>query len=227
MKPELAKQFHQVVGYGLDLKERLERGERPPLDHELTQLKGLLLGGSELRNDPDYAGEAGGGDMRVTGGRGSEQKFLGARYALTCWLDEIFIGDSPYSEPWNERKLEVAIYGGSSDRAWRFWEQAHLAEKRPGSDALETYYWCVMLGFRGEFVEQPDKLRSWSEGIRDRIRRAHRAELSLPADQGFTTYVPRLTGQDRFGTMIRLAAAVILLAVPVFVVLLVWWGSDK
>src|SRR5436309_3482717 len=45
MKPELAKQFHQVVGYGLDLKERLERGERPPLEHELMQLRGLLTGG--------------------------------------------------------------------------------------------------------------------------------------------------------------------------------------
>src|SRR5439155_8386872 len=126
--------------------------------------------------------------------------------------------DSAYSEAWNERKLEVGIYGGSSDRAWRFWEQAQLAEKRPGSDALEVYYWCVMLGFRGEYREQPEKLRSWVDGIRDRIRRAHRVELSLPADQGFATWVPRLVGQDRFGAMVKLAAALALIAVPVLVV---------
>ena len=228
MKPELAKQFHQVVGYGLDLKERLERGERPPLDHELTQLRSLLWGGSELRNDPDFAGEAGGGsDIRVTGGRGNENRFLGARYALTCWLDEIFIADSPYSEQWNERKLEVAIYGGSSDRAWRFWEQAQLAEKRSGSDALEVYYWCAMLGFRGEFIEKPEKLQSWVDGIRDRIRRAHRAELSLPADQGFTTFVPQLNGLDRFSTMVRLGAALALVSVPILVVLLMRMVSSS
>ena len=150
-----------------------------------------------------------------------------ARYALTCWLDEIFIADSAYSEQWNERKLEVALYGGSSDRAWRFWEQAHLAEKRPGSDALEVYYWCAMLGFRGEFVDKPEKLQSWVEGIRDRIRRAHRAELSLPADQGFQTYVPQLTGIDRFGTAVRLGAALILVAIPIIVVLLMRMVSSS
>lgn len=220
MKPELAKQFHQVVGYGLDLKERLERGERPPLDHELTQLRSLLWGGSELRNDAEYAGDAGGAsELRTTGGRGSDSKFLGARYALTCWLDEIFIADSPYSVEWNERKLEVALYGGSSDRAWRFWEQAQLAEKRPGSDAIEFYYWCVMLGFRGELREQPEKLRSWVDGIRDRIRRTHRAEFSLPADQGFATFVPKLIGQDRFELMVKLVAALALISVPILVVL--------
>ncbi|MBX7104887.1 MAG: DotU family type IV/VI secretion system protein, partial [Gemmataceae bacterium] len=146
MNSALAKQFHEIVGYGLDLKERLEQGARPPLDYELERLRGLLLGGSELKNDQEYSGEPGNAnDMRMTMGRGSDNRFLGARYALTCWLDEIFIADSPYADDWNERKLEVAIYGGSSDRAWKFWEQARLAEKRAGTDALEIFYWCVML----------------------------------------------------------------------------------
>ncbi len=219
MNPALAKQFHEIVGYGLDLKERIEQGAKPPLEYELERLRGLLLGGSELKNDPDYSGDPGSGDMRTTMGRGSDNRFFGARYALTCWLDEIFIADSPYADDWNERKLEVAIYGGSSDRGWKFWEQSRLAEKRPGTDALEVFYWCVMLGFRGELREQPDKLRDWTIAIRDRIRRSHKVELSLPADQGFTTYVPRLTGRDRFSGTIKLAAALALVAVPLLVVL--------
>src|SRR5947207_13792363 len=97
MKTQIAKQFHQVVGYGLDLKERLERGENPPFDHEHTQLRSLLWGSSEMRNDPDYAGESGGGQSARTTGGGDDNRFLGARYALTCWLDEIFIADSTYS----------------------------------------------------------------------------------------------------------------------------------
>jgi type VI secretion system protein ImpK len=220
MHPALARQFHETVAYGLDLKERLEQGARPPLDYELERLRGLLLGGSELKNLEDYAGEPGGaGDLRMTMGRGDSNRFLGARYALTCWLDEIFIADSPYADDWNERKLEVAIYGGSSDRAWKFWEQARLAEKRPGTDALEVFYWCVMLGFRGELRDSPDKLRDWTHAIRDRIRRAHRAELALPADRGFDTYVPRLTGRDRFETMLKVAAGLALVAVPALIVL--------
>lgn len=220
MTPSLAKQFHEIVGYGLDLKERLEQGARPPLEYELERLRGLLLGGSELKNDPEFAGEPGTADMRMTMGRGNDNRFLGARYALTCWLDEIFIADSPYADEWNERKLEVAIYGGSSDRAWKFWEQARLAEKRPGTDALEIFYWCVMLGFRGELRESPDKLRDWTMAIRDRVRRTHRAELPLPADRGFDTYVPRLDGRDRFAGMLKLAAGIALVAVPALIVLL-------
>jgi hypothetical protein len=84
-----------------------------------------------------------------------------------------------------------------------------------------------MLGFRGEFIEKPEKLQSWVDGIRDRIRRAHRAELSLPADQGFTTFVPQLNGLDRFSTMVRLGAALALVSVPILVVLLMRMVSSS
>lgn len=219
MNPALAKQFHEIIGYGLDLKERVEQGQRPPLDYELERLRGMLLGGSELKNNPDYAGEPDtGGGLRVTS-RGSDARFLGARYALTCWLDEIFIADSPYADQWNERALEFTIFR-TRDRAEGFWDQSRLAERRSGTDAIEIFYWCVMLGFRGAFAAQPDKLRDWTLAIRDRIRRAHKAELSLPADLGFNMYVPRLTGKDRFGAMIKTAAALALIAVPLIVVLI-------
>lgn len=219
MNPALSKQFHEIVSYGIDLKERLEQGARPPLDYELERLRALLLGSSELKNDPEYAGDPSTSNIRQTAGRGMDNRFLGARYALTVWLDEIFIADSPYSGEWNERALEVSIFG-TRDRAQGFWEQARLAEKRPGTDALEVFYWCVMLGFRGELREQPDKLRDWTVAIRDRVRRSHRVELSLPADQGFNTFVPRLEGRDRFGGMIRLAAGLALVAVPIIVFLI-------
>ena len=73
-------------------------------------------------------------------------RFLGVRYGLTCWLDELFILYSPWERLWNERKLEASLYG-TNDRAWRFWEQARLAESRAGSSALEVFYLCVILGF--------------------------------------------------------------------------------
>src|ERR1700677_3661983 len=36
--------------------------------------------------------------------------FLGIRYALACWLDEIFIADSLWKDQWNDSKLETTLY---------------------------------------------------------------------------------------------------------------------
>src|SRR5262245_36722888 len=159
MQDKIARQVHLVFGHGLELKERLERGEQPSFEAEQAKLRGLLLAGdSDLRYQTDYAGEtaaqAGGAQsVRTTLGamRGGEP-FLGARYALACWLDEIFVLDTsgPWASRWESSMMEVALYGGSSQRGWRFWEQAKKAEARPGTDALEVFLWCVMLGFKGE-----------------------------------------------------------------------------
>ena len=137
MQDKIARQVHQVFGYGLELKERLERGDRPHFEAEQTKLRGLLLGDSELRYIAEYAGEGAGqnaSNIRTSQGalRGAEP-FLGIRYALACWLDEVFIADSPWSQQWTESMMEVALYGGSSLRAVRFWEQAKKAEE--GGDA--------------------------------------------------------------------------------------------
>ena len=213
MNPLLAKHVQQVIAYGLDLKEKTERGERPPVDQELQSLRGLLNGPSELKNDPEYFGLK--GDARMTTG---EAPFLGARYALTCWLDEIFVLDSPLGELWDNRILEFDLFR-SRDRAEQFWEQWRKAEQRPGTDALEVYYWCAQLGFRGKFRDNPNELRNWIEAAKARIVRAHRDEIKLPVDQGFVTDVPQLVGEERFGTMVRLVAGAILFLVPVLVYL--------
>src|SRR5262245_45112757 len=178
MNEKISRQVHQVLGYGLELKERLARGERPHFETEQAKLKGMLLGDSELRYQTDYAGEgsapAAAGNIRNTqGGLRGAEPFLGIRYALSCWLDEIFIADSPWSAAWTEQMLEVALYGGASQRAWRFWEQAKKAEARPGADALEAFLWCVMLGFRGEPTAANINPGEWVNGVRKRVLAAH------------------------------------------------------
>src|SRR4051794_31321349 len=123
MQDKIARQVHQVFGHALELKERLERGERPHFDAEQTKLRGLLLGDSELKYMLEYSGEGASptaSNIRTSQGalRGTEP-FLGIRYPLACWVDEIFISDSPWSQQWTERMMEVAIYGGASERGWR------------------------------------------------------------------------------------------------------------
>ncbi len=153
MQSQLANLVHPVISYGLDLQARLKSGARPNLEHEQTILKDLLLSEFEARRWTDYGGDFGRGGEPSVSHRAVGQRignhFLGVRYALVGWLDELFTCDSPWAALWNEQKLEVELYG-TNDRAWKFWEQARLAQARPGSEALEVMFLCVMLGFRGE-----------------------------------------------------------------------------
>ena len=99
MQDVIGNLVHPVVAYGLQLKERLERGEGPTFEIEQAALKGLLLSDIEARRWADFGGEgAAGGEGRPRG----SHPFLGIRYALACWLDELFLGDSPWAARWEK-----------------------------------------------------------------------------------------------------------------------------
>jgi type IV/VI secretion system ImpK/VasF family protein len=222
---ELTEHVHRVLDHGMVLKERLARGELPDLAREQAELKNLLMAGGELRNNPDYAGE-GRFDQSLAGGRsaGGPPAFRGVRYALVCWLDEIFVVDSPWSDVWNEQKLETALYG-TNDRAWRFWDEARLAESRPGVAVLEAFFWCVILGFRGELRGDAAKLDNWVRNTRARLVAAQQQDWPLPAEREIPSNVPVRAQKDRYQTMIRVWAGVVLLAVPVLSFFLMkLWG---
>jgi type VI secretion system protein ImpK len=230
MQDDLGNLVHPVFAYGLNLRDRLDRGAAPALASEQAALKTLLqsdhdaarwaeFGGEEERQGLAFRPEPDGEGRPASG-----ERFLGARYALACWLDELFILYSPWEAAWNERKLEVALYG-SNDRAWKFWDQARLAETRPTTDALEVFFLCVMLGFRGELRDDPDRLRAWVGAAQARLSRPdpewpHPPELEPP------TNVPPLHGRDRFRQMAYVGGMVLLLLVPILTFLAVQhWGD--
>src|SRR5262245_9362442 len=129
MRDEIANLVHPVLRRALDLRQRLLAGEEPSFEVEQAALINLLGGEHESRRLLEYGGELRGEVRAQEGQEGyatSSSHFLGARYALVSWLDELFIIDSPWSQRWNEYKLEVRLYS-SNDRAWKFWEQAKLA----------------------------------------------------------------------------------------------------
>src|SRR5262245_17084398 len=109
MQDEIANQVYAVLSYGLDVKERLQHGAQLDLDTEQATLKGLLGSDSAARRHGDFGGDQ--MDRSVFRGAGAADAakagtdhFLGIRYALTCWLDELFIMDSPWETQWNGRK---------------------------------------------------------------------------------------------------------------------------
>ncbi|TWT90078.1 hypothetical protein Mal64_04610 [Pseudobythopirellula maris] len=183
---------HDAVQHVLRLHEAVERGERRDLAREQSALTSLLLA--------IPAGSSDAGDR-------------GARYAVVCWIDEMFTTRSKWAEAWNERKLESELYGGN-DRAWEFWRQAKLAEAQPTDDALRAYFLCVALGFRGRMRDEPAKLQAWVEKTRPRAARA-------PHPPGRTSPLPRrrqparlLRGAARLRRMTAVAAVVVLCLLP-------------
>jgi type VI secretion system protein ImpK len=225
MQEQIANLVYPVISYALRLKDRLERREEPDLDTEQASLKGLLLTDMEARRLVDFGGEASdnrsismtrmGGDL----GRRSADAFLGIRYALVCWLDEIFIVDSPWARQWNEQKLETALYG-TNIRAELFWEQARRAESRPGSDALEVFFLCVMLGFRGELREDPDRLMAWVSTTQARISKGLGTELPMPPEHEAPSDVPPRHAREKLQRVFLIGSICLLILIPIVAALL-------
>jgi type VI secretion system protein ImpK len=195
MREEIAEMVYPIFRQGLRLRERLKRGEKLNFADEQADLKRRLRTVHEAQAVPSFGGD---GDQ-----------FLGLRYALACWLDEVFILDSPWQKEWTERKIEEALYGGN-ERAYKFWEQARRAESRSDTDALEGFYLCVVLGFRGDLRDEPAQLQDWREGVENQLNQGQAGswpgppELPLPP-----TNVPPLRGKDRLRWLL-LAVAVVL-----------------
>jgi type VI secretion system protein ImpK len=226
MQEELANLVYPVISRALDLKDRLARGELAHLDAEQAALKGLLLTELEARRWVDFGGEEERAPSRAVRPHGTEEQperpatFLGARYALVCWLDELFIVHSVWGEEWNERKLEVALYG-SNERAWKFWEQARLAETRPTTDALEAFFLAVTLGFRGELRDQHERLRAWVVANQARLTRVGPDDWPHPPELDPPVNVPPLRGRDRLGRAFYFGGLALLVVLPIVVFSLV------
>jgi type VI secretion system protein ImpK len=75
-----------------------------------------------------------------------------AKYALACWIDDLLIS-SPWRghDWWESNSLEFALFK-TRDRATKFYVRAKEAAELPRRDALEVFYLCVVLGFRGFYT---------------------------------------------------------------------------
>jgi type VI secretion system protein ImpK len=213
MRDDLASKTFAVILHGLKLRDRVAAGERPPLGAEQAKLKGLL--GSADQPAP-WGCEH---DPNRSLAPGAEREFLGFRYALACWLDEILI-DAGWRE-WDENKLESALYR-TNIRYRNFWQQARLAEASPSAaDAQEVFLLCVLLGFRGEMAETPERLREWVQGARSRVTRALGTELPPLPEKTPVSDVPPLLAVKSYRRMTGRLVAGVLFAVPLAAFLVV------
>jgi len=215
MRDEIANLVYPVLLKGLSLKERLgSPGTQPDLDVEQGILK-KYLNPEDTRRAGDFMGDTGANTSSAINrsadvGRRLTERLLGIRYALACWLDEIFILDSPWARQWTERKLETALFD-SNLRATVFWEQARRAETREGDDALEVFFLCVMLGFQGDRRDKPEQLQSWITTTRKRLTEGLKKEPPAPVEIDPPVDVPPLRARDRFARMLVVGGLLFLL----------------
>jgi type VI secretion system protein ImpK len=215
MRDDIAEAVFKVIQKGIVLKEQRDKGEQIDCEKAQTDLLTSLNDARLGDSSPDN---------------------LGARYALVCWLDEILIDDanpSAWGQQWSKGySLEYKLYQ-TRLRAHKFWDPGvKQAEARPGNDALEVYFLCFMLGFRGDYGNRPtemandydnrpEELRTWADRIRPQVMRSYAEEPQQLDNSTPENRVPLLSGRDGFQAMVKIWGGVFLVLAFVLGFLLV------
>jgi type VI secretion system protein ImpK len=166
MRPDLADKVYPVIRKGLEYRDKVLGGPLPGnglsedrLRRAHGELRSLLLPRALALQDPDFGGD--------------DAEFKGGRYALAAWLDDLFILDVPKDSVchrwWTQNQLEMLLYN-SNIRGLDFWNQAERAQRGGQPDALEVFYLCVILGFRGNLRERVDAVREWRAGVERHLK---------------------------------------------------------
>jgi type VI secretion system protein ImpK len=129
MSPEFAKAVDPVFMDVLSLLEKIERGESPDAQDQRLRITARLQ------------------QAEAKVGRSAQWQL--AKYALASWIDEVLL-DAPWAgrDWWENNALEVELFG-TRLRNEQFYIKAQEAGSQPQRDALEVFYLCAVLGFRG------------------------------------------------------------------------------
>jgi type VI secretion system protein ImpK len=129
MTPQFARAVDPVFLYVLDLLERIREGravaaveERPQIARRIDQAGAML---------------------------GATTEWELAKYAIASWIDEVLV-EAPWDgrDWWSNNVLEVELFNSRLCNE-QFYLRAREASGLPRRDALEVFYDCVVLGFRG------------------------------------------------------------------------------
>ena len=173
MTPRFSLAVDPIFKYVLDLLDAIHRDEHPnPLDQRLA-IRGLLEHAEAIL--------------------GRRREWELACYAIVAWIDEMLV-DSSWNgaEWWSNNVLEVELFN-SRLCFEEFYIRAKQAAMLAQRDALEVFYLCMMLGFRGlyrdpavaqSFIEAnnlPPDLETWASQVAMSIHVARgRPELAPP-----------------------------------------------
>jgi type VI secretion system protein ImpK len=129
MTPNFAQAVDPIFLYVLALLDRISKDAKPKPQEERARIRALI----------DEA------EARL--GSGAEWEL--AKYALVSWIDEMLV-DAYWDgrEWWSNNVLEIELFN-TRECNEKFYVKAQKASTISGRDALEVFYVCVILGFRG------------------------------------------------------------------------------
>jgi type VI secretion system protein ImpK len=129
MTPEFAKAVDPVFLYVIDLLDRINSDEAVSAPDERVRICAEL--------------------DRAEAVLGQSEDWMLAKYALVTWVDEVLI-EAPWEAAayFKNNKLEFEVFH-SADAYVEFYRKARDASGLRKKDALEVFYVCVIMGFRG------------------------------------------------------------------------------
>jgi len=166
MTPQCAKAIDPVFLYVLGLLDRISSDENPSPQDEQARIEAVL----------DRAG--------LAVGHSAEWEL--AEYALLCWIDEVLI-ESPWSGHswWLNNTLEFKRRKTTLANE-QFYVRAKEASTLKSRDALEVFYVCAVLGFRGLYRDpQAAAVLAESRGLPPDLETwAKQSAMSIRLGQG-------------------------------------------
>jgi len=178
-----------LIQHVLDVHARLEAQPRLPFDSEFARLKQRLL--------DDFRGD---GVFRL------------ARYALVCWIDELFL-DSSWSKSWRRQTLEESLYG-ANEGPTRFWSLAQQAARTGPREMRVLLRWLVLLGYRGSLLGKDDEVKAWLDSLPDSERESAAFDVDFTSPTLLPPPAP-LEGRRTLRRWLTLAGAGLAVVAPV------------
>jgi type VI secretion system protein ImpK len=214
MTPRFAQAVDPIYLAVLDLLDRIARGKPPAAQEAQLQIRALIDQAEAIL--------------------GASQEWALAKYGLASWTDEVLV-DIPWEgrDWWSNNVLEVQMFN-TRNCSEQFYVKAQQASTLPGRDALEVFYNCVVLGFRGLYSDPtlastlaqanglPEDLETWARQTSLSIRLGQgRPEMTSPRRE--IRGAPPLLGK---GTVVWTWLTALLLAVSNVVFYLLYFGRS-
>jgi type VI secretion system protein ImpK len=201
MSPKFARAVDPVFACALDLLDRIDSGQELNPSAEKARIVGCFdKAGAELGQADEWT------------------QF--AKYALIAWIDSELGNVRPWEgrEWWNTHSLELDYWGQGLANV-EFYRRAQAAAQHPSKDALEVFYICVVLGFRGFYENAPEEdkfriieglglpadLKTWTSQQARAIRLGRELPKIADARRPAEVAPPRYGRQTLIGTSLLFA----------------------